>query len=376
MVISKKCFDYYEIPVNRPTIFPSDRKEYFLGDHDDAKAIERMESTYYIYKYFPVDDSGICGSCEHYRTRKKVQISTDTPLEEIEKYGNKFVVVGSQNIRSSVLIPKNLNREIDLNNAVYCLLERIGRSRYFGEMTSGTCSINEFVKDPKLLHYHRNILIKCKLVTRQTFQRKVKNKVFCGSLLHLPRFYNIVKDSAIVMVEKLFEFLSAKPNKLAECDEIRKFLKISQKSLKKLVQSKQFEYIFELDAKTLFRKVYPDATEEEYMFRSINAEKSVSSIRLLDPKLDIYTLWPQDDDVSTITDSGFLDCRRQRMNMGLGQQAYEMVRKRGAEGATQFEIGKYFGLSKLNSRAVVRKIQRDYGVSHFMKDEGRQRVSR
>lgn len=276
-----------------------------------------------------------------------------------------------------MLIPKNLNREIvDINNAVYCLLERIGRSRYFGEMTSGTCSINEFVKDPKLLHYHRGILIKYKLVTRQTFQRKYKNKVFCGSLLHLPRFHNIVKDSAIVMVEKLFEFLSTKPNKLAECEEIRKLLKVSQKTLKKLVQSKQFEIIFELDTKTPYRKVYPNATEEEYMFKSINAEKSLSSVRLIDPKLDIYTLWPQDDDTSTIVDNGFLDCRRQRMNMGLAQQAYEMIHKSGAEGASQYEVGKYFGLSKLNSRAVIRKIQRDYGVSYFMKDEGRQRVSR
>lgn len=243
-------------------------------------------------------------------------------------------------------------------------------------MTSGTCSINEFVKDPKLLHYHRGTLIKYKLVTRQTFQRKHKNKVFCGSLLHLPRFHNIVKDSAIVMVEKLFEFLSTKPNKLAECEEIRKLLKISQKTLKKLVQNKQFEIIFMLDPKTPYRLVYPNATEEEYMFKSINAEKNLSSVRLIDPKLDIYTLWPQDDDTSIVVDNGFLDCRRQRMNMGMAQQAYEMIHKSGAEGASQYEVGKYLGLSKLNSRAVIRKIQRDYGVSHFMKDEGRQRVSR
>ena len=70
--------------MNRPTLFKLDRKEYFLGDHEDAKAIEQIESTYYIYKYFPIDDPGISGSCEHYRTRIKVDISIDTPLEEIE----------------------------------------------------------------------------------------------------------------------------------------------------------------------------------------------------------------------------------------------------------------------------------------------------
>lgn len=275
-----------------------------------------------------------------------------------------------------MLIPKNLNREVDLTNAVYCLLERIGRSRYFGEMTSGKCSINEYVKDSKLLHYHRNILIKYKLATRQTFQRKQNNKVFCGALLHLPRFFNIIKDTSMVMVEKLFEYLSAKPTKLAECDEIRKLLTMSQKSLKNLVKSKLFESIFEYNGKTPYRKIYPKATEEEYMFKSINAEKTLSSIRLIDPKIDIYTLWSQDEDVNAIVESGFLDCRQQRMKMGLGQQAYDFVQKCGAAGASQYEIGKHLGLSKLNSRAVVRKIQRDYGVSFFMKDEGRQRVSK
>ncbi|CAO1413423.1 unnamed protein product [Diamesa serratosioi] len=377
MVVAKKCFDYYELPVDRPTLHKLDRKEYFLGDHEDVEAIEQIESTYYIYKYFPVDDVGISGSCEHYRTRKKVNISIDSTLEDAENiYGKKLVIVGSQNIRNAVLIPKNLSREVDINNAVYCLLERIGRSRYFGEMTSGTCSINEFVKDSKLLHYHRSILIKYKLATKQSFQRKYKNKVFCGALLHLPRFYNIVKDSSTVMVEKLYEFLSSKPTKYAECDDVRKLLKISQKSLKNLVKSKQFENIFELDGKTPFRKVYPNATEAQYMFKSINAEKSLNSIRLIDPKLDIYTLWPQDEDVNTTVEYGFLDCRQQRMNMGLAQQAYDFVQKGGESGVSQYEIGKYFGLSKLNSRAVVRKLQRDHGVSYFMKDEGRQRVSK
>lgn len=85
MVTAKKCFQYYELPVNRATLFKLDRKEYFLGDHEDNKAIEQIESTYYIYKYFPIDDPGVFGSCEHYRTRKKVEISADTSLEEIEK---------------------------------------------------------------------------------------------------------------------------------------------------------------------------------------------------------------------------------------------------------------------------------------------------
>lgn len=86
IVTAKKCFDYYKLPVNvnRATLFKLDRKVYILNDHEDVKAIQQMEATYNIYKYFPVDDSGIYGSCEHYRTRKKVKISIETTLDEIE----------------------------------------------------------------------------------------------------------------------------------------------------------------------------------------------------------------------------------------------------------------------------------------------------
>jgi len=53
----------------------------------------------------------------------------------LRRWGNKFVVVGTQKLRESVLIPNTVSEMLELNTLQYCVLERIGRSRYNGELT-------------------------------------------------------------------------------------------------------------------------------------------------------------------------------------------------------------------------------------------------
>lgn len=290
------------------------------------------------------------------------------------RYQRRFVIVASQVQRNSVLIPNNIGRECDLNNHSYCILERIGRSRYFGETTSSSVSLNDLIKDSKLLHYFRNSLIKNQLVTRQTLQAKIRGQVMCTQLFHLPRFHNIIRASNMLLTEQLFDFLKKKPNHIAEIDEVKKFLKVSQKTFLQLVKSRPS--IFKYDLKCPYREIFPDATEEE-CFAKNKTFKTVTAVRLYDPDIDIYKCWHKED-ISSNQDvsSEFLDVSKQKLNRTLAQQVEQKIKDTGTEGMSQHEVGTFFGLSRLSARSVMRRLQSKKKISSYLKDEGRQRVSR
>lgn len=288
------------------------------------------------------------------------------------RYHSKFIVVASQTMRNSVLIPKNIGRECDINEQVYCILERIGRARYFGEATSGPFSLNDFVKDSKLLHYFRNTLIKNQLVVRQHLQLKVRGNRLAGQLFHLPRFHIVVRAD-MILTEKLFEFLVNKPGQIAEMSKIRTHLKSSHKAVIALIKSRK--NVFNYNAKCLYRECYPEASEDKYVQKN-KAEKTIATINLIDPNLDILKLWNIEDDDLQGEDKGFLDISNQQFNRPLIHQVCQKIAEAGREGMSQHELGKYFGLSKLNARSVLRKIQKQRNISFYMKDEGRQRVSK
>lgn len=77
LIKSFSCFDFFEIAVNRETPKNLDRKEFFCcSDISDEEIKEKIKSSYYIYSYHPVDDSLIRGSCQEFKTRKKINVAT------------------------------------------------------------------------------------------------------------------------------------------------------------------------------------------------------------------------------------------------------------------------------------------------------------
>lgn len=69
----------------------------------------------------------------------------------IFSWGNKFVIVGNQNIRNAALFPDDyMTTKLPVTH--YCLLEAIGRSRFSGQTSSGIWSLQYFM-DPSLIFY-------------------------------------------------------------------------------------------------------------------------------------------------------------------------------------------------------------------------------
>lgn len=294
-------------------------------------------------------------------------------LNTFHRYGNKLVIVANQKLRNSVLIPSNIGRECDINNHVYCILERIGRSRYFGETTSGPYSLNDYVKDIKLLHYFRMCLLKNNLVFRQQIFQRINNKSQVTQLFHIPKYYVVVRASDLLQVEKLVTFLFTKPNHIAPHEEVRNHLNLkSQKTLVQLMRAKSeiFEY-----KKFPYRDLYPNATKKEYASKN-GVEKTILAIRLIDPNLNIFQLYENEEKDTSIDEEkeGFLDVSRQKLNTPLVYQVIQKITESGSRGVSQSELGKHFGLSKLNSRSVLRKVLRA-GITTYMRDEGRQRIT-
>jgi hypothetical protein len=88
-----------------------------------------------------------------------------------------LTLVATQDARNTALMGLNINPGLELNIMQYCLLERIGRSRYLGEVTQGKVSLQLLGEDPKVLFYHRKYLIKHQLIVKQvwnfTFQIRI-----------------------------------------------------------------------------------------------------------------------------------------------------------------------------------------------------------
>lgn len=282
------------------------------------------------------------------------------------------MIVANQNLRNSVLIPKNVGREIELNNHAYCILERIGRSRYFGEATSGEFSLNDFIKDSKLLHYFRNTLLKNQLVIRQQLQARIRGKNLVSQLFHLPRYHVVIRASNMILTEKLFHFLLTKAVHASETSEARQHLNMSPKQFSRLIKTRK--NVFESELKAPYRSCYPDSPKEKYLNKN-KSERTVSIVRLTDPTMDLFKLWHMEDEDVHGDEKAFLDISKQKLNRALAHQVRQKIAESGREGMTQLQIGTYFGLPKLNARSVTRKIQRESNITHFMKDIGRQRVS-
>lgn len=203
-----------------------------------------------IYPHCPINDivNGIKGSCSTYYIRKDItgSIRSFTLDEVIEKYGQKLVIVASQSARNYALMGCEVSPILELNIMQYCFLERVGRSRYHGEVTQGKLSLSALKEDPKSLFYYRKFLLRHKLITKQIHHQRSGICSSNGSLLHLPRFFVERKPKIIFLAEEVIKILKSKPNYVAEYDEIKRKLQIKN-AIKKLFKTPFFQKVVRTD---------------------------------------------------------------------------------------------------------------------------------
>ncbi|XP_069672695.1 general transcription factor 3C polypeptide 1 [Periplaneta americana] len=369
--------EMYELPVARSPLVIFNRYDHV--DPELGMVLEPAEIPKDIYPHCAIEDGKIRGSCSTYKERKNVtNVARYLTLDEaLQKWDLKLVLVATQQARNTALMGHNVNPSMELTAMQYCVLERIGRSRYLGEVTQGKVSLQLVGEDPKALFYHRKFLIRHKLIAKQVHHQKSGSQNCSGSLLHLPRFRVDRKPKALYLTEKVVEILKTRPNCIAEYEEIRKELGLAN-SLKKLFKTFDFQRFVRTDLRLPYRELYPEASVAEWKHKANDKEKKIRVVQLINPDMDVREIWAKDDEIEEEDDatSGLLDTSKILLDRPILNQAFSIVENSGPEGLSQMELSDKMGVSKLQARTLCRNLIKKGAVSTFMNDVGRQRVCR
>ena len=148
-----------------------------------------------------------------------------------------LVLVGSQPLRHKVLAPSHKCIELEsLNDLEYCVLERIGRSRYEGVCSIGADGLtSQFQLAPKQLHYVLGVLEAGELTRKQVLASSAEKK---RSLVHLTRFASKRQSTLeLLCAHLLFQRQVKQTGHCADSAlNIRRKFGLTPKQLKSLVQ--------------------------------------------------------------------------------------------------------------------------------------------
>lgn len=366
--------DIFELPTERASLVLFNRFE--SVDQELGDVIEPEIVPEDIYPFKVVDDQvkGIVGSCCLYDDRREIterarQASLETATR---KWGSRLVLVASQNVRSAALMGDDVDPCLEFTPMHFCILERIGRARYHGEVTQGKISLHCTGEDPKSLFYYRKTLLLHKLITKQGFNLKSNSQNCSGSLLHLPRFFSEHKSKIYYWTERIVEFLKGKVNFLADYEDVRN--EIGGTTLpKKLFKTPDFLRFVKAE-RVPYRTVHPDAPREVWKNKGSDKEKLLRVVKLVNPNCSVKDEWVKEEDPEEEEEGiGYVDESTRLLDVPIMTQAFNAVDESGPNGLTQVELSKKLGMTKLQARTLCRNLLRRNLVSTFMNDVGRQR---
>ncbi|GBN58130.1 General transcription factor 3C polypeptide 1 [Araneus ventricosus] len=221
IVARHKDIEIYELPKPRKFYPIYNRYDHMDPELGIVTEPEKLDPDPYA-PVVPIEEGVVRGSCSTYDKRKCItsEIRHDNVLlvslkEAEDTWGDSLVLVASPKLRLLTLIGTVTNPLIDLSLEAYCLLERIGRSRYLGAVTQGEegllKSIGSICND---LHIHEEYLISKGLIKSQKQFMKRKGAPICTySLFHLTRFYEEREEKITTWMKKLCDVLKDKPQK-------------------------------------------------------------------------------------------------------------------------------------------------------------------
>uniref|UniRef100_A0A0U1RP70 General transcription factor III C 1 n=1 Tax=Mus musculus TaxID=10090 RepID=A0A0U1RP70_MOUSE len=227
---------FYEEPRERPDLQLQDRYEEIdleTGILESRRDPVTLEDVYPIHMILENKD-GIQGSCRYFKERKDITSSIRskclqprcTMVEAFSRWGKKLIIVASQDMRYRALIGLEGDPDLKLPDFSYCILERLGRSRWQGELQRDLHT-TAFKVDAGKLHYHRKILNKNGLITMQSHVIRLPTGAQQHSiLLLLNRFHVDRRSKYDILMEKLSMMLSTRSNQIETLGKLREELEL------------------------------------------------------------------------------------------------------------------------------------------------------
>ncbi|XP_013384833.1 general transcription factor 3C polypeptide 1-like [Lingula anatina] len=352
---------FYELPEERPTVVIWDR--WSSVEKDSEICVQQSLEEVDPYPVQIIDKGGIQGSCSTFTTRTDItfEIRDDekslcTLEKAIERWGNKLVIVASQEIRIAALFGAEHDPNWEFVNAQYCLLERIGRSRWNGAATIGTQNLLQVFRGASgHLYYVRKSLLRHGFIMRQGYLEKCPGgRINNGRLFHLKRFYQLHKPRSQVILESAAAYLEAKPGNWEVTSVLIEKLNLDEagtrtfwKFCSNYIKSKLVPY----------RDVYPEATEEEYMAKNKMVEKSVRIYTLVKP---LKVEEEEEDDVEEpeveASATQLSPLAEEVLERSMLHIAYRLILSRGLEGISVKQVSSELGIPQIEARALLKAL--------------------
>ncbi|KAJ6655987.1 hypothetical protein lerEdw1_004572 [Lerista edwardsae] len=236
---------FHLLPAPRPPLRLYDRYEEIdleTGILETKRDPVPLDDIYPVHMVLD-DPGGIQGSCQYFKGRLDItdQVRTKdlqprcTYAEALENWGEKLVIVASQALRHRTLIGWEGDPDLRLPDFSYCILERLGRARWQGELQRDLSAA--FKVDAGKLHYHRRVLDRNGLISMQSHVIRLPTGAQQHSiLLLLTRFHVDRRSKYDILMEKLSSLLSGRPGQMDTLGNIREELGLCEKTFKRLYQ--------------------------------------------------------------------------------------------------------------------------------------------
>uniref|UniRef100_A0A8D0HS27 Ral transcription factor IIIC subunit 1 n=1 Tax=Sphenodon punctatus TaxID=8508 RepID=A0A8D0HS27_SPHPU len=225
---------FYLLPRARAPLLLQDRYEEIdleTGILETKRDPVPLDDIYPVHMVFDNID-GIQGSCQYFNERLNItdKIRTKdlhpcyTYADAYEQWGEKLVIVASQTLRYRVLIGCEGDPDLKLPDFSYCILERLGRARWQGELQRDLHS-GAFKVDAGKMHYHRRVLDRNGLISMQSHVIRLPSGAQQHSiLLLLNRFHVDRRNKYDILMEKLSSMLCDRPNQMETLANLREEL--------------------------------------------------------------------------------------------------------------------------------------------------------
>lgn len=370
---------FYLLPRARPPLRLHDRYEEIdleTGILETKRDPLPLDDIYPVHMILD-DKDGLQGSCQYFKERVDItdQIRRKdlqpccTYTEAVEKWGEKLVIVASQDQRYRALIGWEGDPDLKLPDFSYCILERLGRARWQGELQRDLHS-GAFKVDAGKIHYHRRVLDRNGLITMQSHVIRLPSGAQQHSiLLLLTRFHVDRRSKYDILMEKLSSMLSARPNQIETLGNLREELGLCERTFKRLYQYMMNAGLAKVISIPL-QEIQPNGGPYKTKKGTDVMVRCLKLLKEFRKKMEDY----HDDDEEEITkvvQPVDIVCERDMLT-----QAYELIESRGTKGISQAELRLAMNVGKLESRMLCRLLERYKVVKGFMEDEGRQRTTK
>ncbi|KAM9096260.1 general transcription factor 3C polypeptide 1 isoform X2 [Sarcophilus harrisii] len=290
-----------------------------------------------------------------------------------DRWGKKLIIVASQDMRYRALIGLEGDPDLKLPDFSYCILERLGRARWQGELQRDLHS-SAFKVDAGKLHYHRKILNRNGLITMQSHVIRLPTGAQQHSiLLLLNRFHVDRRSKYDILMEKLSAMLSIRTNQMETLGCLREELGLCERTFKRLYQYMLNAGLAKVVSVPL-QEIHPNSGPCK---TKKGTHVMVRCLKLLKEfKRKVEDDHDQDDDDDDEVISKVIQPVDIVYERDMLTQTYELIESRGTKGISQAEVRMAMNVGKLEARMLCRLLERYKVVKGFMEDEGRQRTTK